>query len=52
MLSALLTPPDVITQFLMAGPLIILYGVSIWIAKIFNPAPKEEEEEEIEELKN
>ncbi len=50
--SALLTPPDVITQFLMAGPLILLYGVSIWIAKIFNPAPKEEEEEEIEELKN
>ena len=52
MVSALLTPPDVITQFLMAGPLIILYGVSIWIAKVFNPAPKEEEEEEIEELKN
>lgn len=35
--SALLTPPDVLTQFLMAGPLILLYGVSIWIAKIFNP---------------
>jgi len=50
--SALLTPPDVITQFLMAGPLILLYGLSIWIAKIFNPAPKEEEEEEIEDLKN
>ena len=26
--------------------LLILYGVSIYIAKIFNPAPKEEEEEE------
>jgi sec-independent protein translocase protein TatC len=37
-LSALLTPPDVLTQFLMAGPLIILYGVSIYIAKVFNPA--------------
>ncbi len=49
--SALLTPPDVITQFLMAGPLILLYGVSIYIAKIFNPADKEEEEElEEEEL--
>ncbi|MFK2821823.1 twin-arginine translocase subunit TatC [Arcobacter sp. YIC-80] len=45
-LASLLTPPDVLTQFLMAGPLIILYGVSIYIAKIFNPAPKEEEEEE------
>ncbi len=43
--SALLTPPDVITQFLMAGPLIILYGVSIYIAKIFNPSSKEEDEE-------
>jgi sec-independent protein translocase protein TatC len=48
--SALLTPPDVLTQFLMAGPLIVLYGVSIYIAKIFNPADKEEEEvEELEE---
>jgi sec-independent protein translocase protein TatC len=36
-ISALLTPPDVLTQFLMAGPLILLYGVSILIAKIFNP---------------
>jgi sec-independent protein translocase protein TatC len=45
-LAALLTPPDVITQFLMAGPLIILYGVSIYIAKIFNPASKQEDLEE------
>lgn len=44
--ASLLTPPDVLTQFLMAGPLIILYGVSIYIAKIFNPAQKDEEEEE------
>jgi len=45
-LAALLTPPDVVTQFLMAGPLIILYGVSIYIAKVFNPANKDEDEEE------
>lgn len=44
--SALLTPPDVLTQFLMAGPLIILYGVSILIAKAFNPSIEEEIEEE------
>jgi sec-independent protein translocase protein TatC len=43
--SALLTPPDVISQLLMAGPLTLLYGVSIYIAKVFNPAPKEDEEE-------
>ncbi|QKF67112.1 twin arginine translocation system, TatC protein [Arcobacter venerupis] len=44
--AALLTPPDVLTQFLMAGPLILLYGVSIYVAKVFNPAAKEEDEEE------
>ncbi|NPA73927.1 MAG: twin-arginine translocase subunit TatC [Epsilonproteobacteria bacterium] len=46
--SALLTPPDVLTQFLMAGPLILLYGFSILIAKAVNPH-KEEDEEEGEE---
>ena len=44
--AAILTPPDVISQILMAAPLLVLYGVSIYIAKIFNPAQKEEEEEE------
>ena len=46
MLSALLTPPDVLTQFLMAGPLIFLYGVSILIARTFNPAQTPDDEEE------
>lgn len=45
-LSALLTPPDILTQFLMAGPLILLYGVSIMIAKTFNPYEDPEIEEE------
>ena len=36
--SAILTPPDPATQFLMAIPLIILYGVSIIIVKMVNPA--------------
>jgi sec-independent protein translocase protein TatC len=36
-LSAILTPPDPATQFLMAIPLIVLYGVSIIIVKIVNP---------------
>jgi len=49
--SALLTPPDVLTQFLMAGPLIILYGVSIYIAKVFNPYvdPFEDDEDDEED---
>jgi len=45
-IAAILTPPDVLSQLLMAAPLTLLYGVSIYIAKVFNPAPKEEEEEE------
>lgn len=44
--AAILTPPDVLSQLLMAAPLILLYGISIYIAKVFNPAPKENEEEE------
>jgi len=48
-IAAILTPPDVISQFLMAVPLLILYGVSIYIAKVFNPAQKEEDEDEYEE---
>lgn len=47
--SALLTPPDILTQFLMAGPLIVLYGVSILIAKAVNPAQKLEEVTEDED---
>jgi sec-independent protein translocase protein TatC len=46
LVSALLTPPDILTQFLMAGPMILLYGVSILIAKKINPDSKEEEEDE------
>ncbi|MBL0686345.1 MAG: twin-arginine translocase subunit TatC [Sulfurospirillum sp.] len=37
LVAALLTPPDLLTQFLMAGPLIVLYGVSIIVARIVNP---------------
>jgi sec-independent protein translocase protein TatC len=33
-MASILTPPDVITQLMMAGPLIILYEISIFIAKI------------------
>jgi len=35
MLSAFLTPPDLFTQTFMAGPLIVLYEVGIWIAVFF-----------------
>ena len=43
-IAAILTPPDVFSQLLMAGPLLVLYEVSIWIAHFFGPKPKEAEE--------
>ena len=45
-IAALLTPPDVITQLLMAAPLILLYGVSILVAKVINPYKDEDNDEE------
>ena len=39
--AAILTPPDVMTQFMMAGPLILLYEIGIWVARL---ARKREEE--------
>ncbi|MCV6607580.1 MAG: twin-arginine translocase subunit TatC [Campylobacterales bacterium] len=41
--ASLLTPPDIVTQFLMAIPLITLYGFSIIIVKIVNPYKEEPE---------
>jgi sec-independent protein translocase protein TatC len=48
-LAALLTPPDILTQLLMAAPLVILYGISILIVRMVNPAPKEEDDEDEDE---
>jgi sec-independent protein translocase protein TatC len=49
--AAVLTPPDVVSQVLMAVPLILLYEISIYVAKIFgkkSDAKKSEEEEKEE----
>ncbi len=43
--AALLTPPDVLTQLLMAAPLILLYGLSILIVRAVNPHIEDEDEE-------
>jgi len=40
--AAILTPPDVITQVLMALPLMVLYEISIIGAKIFGKKKPEE----------
>jgi sec-independent protein translocase protein TatC len=47
--AAILTPPDVATQIMMAGPLILLFEIGLIMAKIFRK--KEEMSEEPEEEK-
>ena len=44
--AALITPPDVVTQILMAIPLMILYEISIVGARVFGKKKKSEDEEE------
>ena len=53
-IAAILTPPDVMSQMLMAGPLLLLYELSVLIAAFFGkkteePAKEEEDDEEEEE---
>ena len=40
-LAAVLTPPDLFSQLAMSVPLLVLYGVSIIIAKVVNPEKEE-----------
>ncbi len=47
--AALITPPDVVTQVMMALPLMILYEISIIGAKLFGKKKVEEIDEEKEE---
>ena len=47
-LAAILTPPDVVSQLLMACPMLLLYEASIWVAAAFGKkrkAPAEAEPE-------
>ncbi len=53
-LSAILTPPDVASQLLMAGPVLILYFLSLWLAQMIarnrkrqaeSPRPRDGEDE-------
>jgi sec-independent protein translocase protein TatC len=42
--SAILTPPDVITQFMMAVPLLTLYELGIMVARFAKPAKPDKED--------
>lgn len=48
-IAAVLAPPDVISQVLLAIPLIGLYGISIIVLKVVNPASKDSEDDEDEQ---
>jgi len=43
-LGAIFTPPDVVSQTVLAGPMYILYEIGIWVARVFGKkkAPVEE----------
>jgi sec-independent protein translocase protein TatC len=43
--AAMITPPDVVTQIMMAFPLMLLYEISIWGAILFGQKDEEEEPE-------
>ncbi|MCJ2162957.1 MULTISPECIES: twin-arginine translocase subunit TatC [unclassified Pseudodesulfovibrio] len=47
--AAILTPPDPFTQCLMAGPLIILYELGIWVAYFFGKKEKRHLKKQAEE---
>jgi len=42
LISAIMTPPDPITQVLMAGPLLFLYAVSVLVAHLFSTKVRDE----------
>lgn len=47
--AAVLTPPDVMSQMIMAGPLLVLYEISIVVAWLVGPKPEPDDEAEREE---
>ncbi|SMC19979.1 Sec-independent protein translocase TatC [Desulfacinum hydrothermale DSM 13146] len=47
--AAFFTPPDVFTQILMAGPLLILYEMSVWIAHFFGKKEEADDTAQAEE---
>ena len=42
--AAILTPPDLVSQLLLAAPLLAMYEGSIWMAKLIGRKKKEEKE--------
>ncbi len=49
--AAIITPPDLVTQFLIGAPLYFLYEISIFIARRVEKKQAAQEKREMEELK-
>jgi sec-independent protein translocase protein TatC len=45
-LAAIVTPPDPISQLMLAVPLVILYEISIWCVRLIELRRKREDEAE------
>ena len=43
--AAILSPPDVVSQLLMAAPMLVLYEISIYVAVAFGKKPASEDDE-------
>ena len=42
--AAVVTPPDVLSQLLLAVPMVLLYELGILVARFYAPKPSDEEE--------
>ncbi len=50
--AAFLTPPDLVSQLILAGPLLVMYEGSIWMAKLFRKKEEKKEEEKLDSSPN
>jgi len=49
--AAILTPPDIVTQIMLAGPLVVLYEASVIVARVFGRKKKKAVSDDLEEEK-
>ncbi len=47
-IGMLLTPPDAISQTMLAVPVYLLYEVGLFMARVFGPTPESPDEDEVE----
>jgi sec-independent protein translocase protein TatC len=43
-ISAIVTPPDVLSQLLLAVPMTLLYELGLLIARLYEPKPSSEDD--------